>query len=61
MNMIEQGSIVKLKSGGPKMTVLGLDDQDAICAWFCEAGNYHQKPIKLIGLTIYVVARRNNR
>ncbi|WP_421249007.1 DUF2158 domain-containing protein [Aeromonas jandaei] len=59
--MIEVGEIVKLKSGGPKLTVVQLDKQDAICAWFCESGRYHQQPIKLVALVAYgVVARHIN-
>ena len=38
---IKAGSVVKLKSGGPEMTVAllsiyntGTDDADAVCYWF---------------------------
>lgn len=31
---IEAGSVVTLKSGGPKMTVRWVEDGDAYCQWF---------------------------
>ncbi len=37
MESIEEGDVVKLKSGGPKMTVQGshqYDKDSAVCAWF---------------------------
>lgn len=34
---IVEGSIVQLKSGGPKMTVKWLEDGDAYCEWFAGA------------------------
>lgn len=32
--MIEQGTVVWLKSGGPAMTVSYLTDRQAYCVWF---------------------------
>lgn len=32
--MIEIGSVVKLKSGGPSMTVSKIDEETALCHWF---------------------------
>ncbi|WP_115529612.1 YodC family protein [Xanthomonas campestris] len=37
-NDIVPGSIVSLKSGGPKMTVAWVDDGDAYCEWFDSKG-----------------------
>ncbi|KAA2223038.1 DUF2158 domain-containing protein [Chryseobacterium sediminis] len=32
--MIKKGDVVKLKSGGPKMTVKGLAGVYWVCSWF---------------------------
>jgi len=32
------GDVVRLKSGGPKMTVTGNTTKDIWCAWFTEKG-----------------------
>ena len=31
---LEVGDVVMLASGGPYMTVVGLDDNDVSCTWF---------------------------
>ncbi len=33
---IKTGSVVQLKSGGPNMTVLSVDRDNASCVWFAE-------------------------
>lgn len=38
---IKPGDVVKLKSGGPHMTVLGVDDDDADCTWSIGIGTAH--------------------
>ena len=39
--MIQLGSVVELKSGGPRMTVLKYNSKgDIVCAWFLEATWY---------------------
>lgn len=36
------GDVVRLKSGGPKMTVLKLEDETALaCKWFDRNGKVH--------------------
>ncbi len=37
----KKGDIVKLKSGGPKMTISGFDHNLAICVWF-DDNNEHK-------------------
>lgn len=40
-----EGDVVQLASGGPKMTVIGVDDIGATllrCMWFNEAGQVQQ-------------------
>ncbi|WP_294294872.1 DUF2158 domain-containing protein [uncultured Chryseobacterium sp.] len=32
--MIEKGTVVQLKSGGPEMTVKGESDYGWVCTWF---------------------------
>ncbi|RUV30048.1 DUF2158 domain-containing protein [Mesorhizobium sp.] len=35
-NEIKAGSVVQLKSGGPRMTVAWVDENEAYCEWFSE-------------------------
>jgi len=35
------GDVVKLKSGGPTMTIIKVEDEDVYCKWF--QGEYHDK------------------
>jgi len=35
------GDVVKLKSGGPTMTVIRVEDEGVYCMWFI--GEYHDK------------------
>lgn len=43
--VLEVGDVVGLKSGGPRMTVIGVvndsDPQKVHCAWFDEGGQHH--------------------
>lgn len=41
----DQGDLVRLKSGGPKMTVRdSLKDGKILCAWFDRNGKLHSEP-----------------
>lgn len=35
------GDIVRLKSGGPKMTVTAVEDEQVSCTWFDRNGKPH--------------------
>lgn len=38
---VEVGDVVRLKSGGPMMTVRGVKDSVIDCVWFDTDNNYH--------------------
>lgn len=42
------GDLVRLKSGGPSMTVNGFSsdpEERVICAWFDDSDHYHERTI----------------
>jgi uncharacterized protein YodC (DUF2158 family) len=39
----KSGDVVKLKSGGPAMTITVLRDGYAMCSWFDENGKVHSR------------------
>jgi uncharacterized protein YodC (DUF2158 family) len=44
MDKVQPGSVVRLKSGGPNMTVRWVEDGEAYCEWFTEVkGNPDNK------------------
>ena len=47
---IAAGDIVRLKSGGPEMTVLDVDEAAAVCVFFDKAGKETRTAIKVIAL-----------
>jgi uncharacterized protein YodC (DUF2158 family) len=50
MEDFEIGSVVQLRSGGPKMTVHGLvSDGDVVCQWF-ESNQVHEENFPKEGL-----------
>lgn len=48
---IKLGSTVKLKSGGPLMTVTYLDESTSVCTWFYE-GNIKNTEINVVALKV---------
>ena len=53
--MIEVGSVVQLKSGGPVMTVTSVDQGVAKCLWYEEnlvAPQWHNMELPIPALTV---------
>jgi len=54
MSDFQSGDIVRLKSGGPKMTILGADGADALtCKWFDRNGKLHENSFKTAMIEIF--------
>lgn len=51
-NQIEPGSIVKLKSGGPPMTVAWVEEGEAYCEWFDSKGEPRGQRYSLVVLQL---------
>ncbi len=39
----QNGDIVELKSGGPKMTIAAVKQERAICVWFNQREDFHEE------------------
>lgn len=54
MTFVQEGAVVRLKSGGPEMTVHHIGDNHmAYCQWFLDNGElktHHFNPLALIVL-----------
>jgi uncharacterized protein YodC (DUF2158 family) len=55
------GDLVKLKSGGPVMTVANVDDDEVTCVWFPEGGYTELCECELNDATLEKVDRRYSR
>ena len=54
MEIFEIGQIVRLKSGGPKMTIKGADADAWACQWFDRNGKLHNDTFPEDMLDIFV-------
>jgi uncharacterized protein YodC (DUF2158 family) len=52
MSMPKAGDVVRLKSGGPLMTVLAASDDQVWTQWFDESGSLRLKPLNPVTLQI---------
>ena len=39
----QDGAVVELKSGGPKMTIAAVKQERAICIWFNQREDFHEE------------------
>jgi uncharacterized protein YodC (DUF2158 family) len=46
MNNLKPGMVVKLKSGGPEMTIVELSNLGIICEWFLVEGKVQRHSFK---------------
>ena len=54
MEIFEIGQIVRLKSGGPKMTIKAKDNDAWACQWFDRNGKLHNDSFPEDMLDIFV-------
>jgi uncharacterized protein YodC (DUF2158 family) len=54
----EAGDTVRLKIGGPLMTILSVADQDCCCMWFGDRGKFEHGKFELEVLELVQRARR---
>lgn len=48
------GDVVRLKSGGPKMTILAMDETQATCAWFNRNGRNQSDDFPLVAIEVFI-------
>lgn len=52
---MEIGDVVRLKSGGPKMTIVSIDESaGASCTWFDRNGKRHESVFALATVEVFV-------
>ncbi len=55
MSTFSSGDIVRLKSGGPKMTVLSVEGEASMrCQWFDRNGKLHTDSFQTVMLDAFV-------
>jgi uncharacterized protein YodC (DUF2158 family) len=50
MDEFKEGDVVRLKSGGPNMTVETVDDDEVRCAWFDDKNQIHRENFLLTSI-----------
>ncbi|WP_017932283.1 YodC family protein [Robiginitomaculum antarcticum] len=60
MTQFEIGQIVRLKSGGPKMTIKGADEDAWACQWFDRNGKIHNDSFPASMLDLFVMRPRED-
>lgn len=58
MEIFELGQVVRLKSGGPKMTIKGDDDGAWACQWFDRNGRVQNDSFPEDMLEIFIKSQR---
>ncbi len=54
MTTFNAGDVVRLKSGGPKMTVLAENNQTIECQWFDRNGKLHKDSFQTVMLDAFI-------
>lgn len=54
-----KGDVVRLKSGGPKMTVLAVKTAQLACQWFDRNGKMHTSDFDIEMLDLFVPSPRS--
>lgn len=49
---MEAGSVVRIKSGGPKMTIQAINGDNVVCVWFDNQNNPQKQIFKINTLEI---------
>lgn len=61
MSQFSVGDVVRLKSGGPKMTVVESDKQDGLlCQWFDRNGKLHKDTFAVAMLDAFIPQHKTN-
>jgi uncharacterized protein YodC (DUF2158 family) len=47
---LRPGDVVELKSGGPRMTITSIRNDEANVAWFDDEGEQHETGFKVVAL-----------
>lgn len=50
------GDIVRLKSGGPKMTIAAIDEEEVSCTWFDRNGRNQMNDFPMATIEIFIAS-----
>lgn len=59
MSQFKTGDVVRLKSGGPKMTVKEEGDSIVSCQWFDRNGKTHTDKFQVVMLEAFIVGKNS--